>query len=519
MLSLRLGRLVKTYEKTGAPAVRLACGTAAGARGIALNIMLFALKLLAGLLSGSIAVTADAFNNLSDAGSSLITLIGFRLSGKRADPTHPFGHGRIEYVAGLIVSMMIILMGVELLKSSVEAIVSPEEVAFSTLTVGILIVSVLVKGYMWSYNRLLSAKLESSMMKAAAADSLSDAVSTGVVLAAMLLARATGLDADGWAGLLVSLFIIISGLGAARDTVNPFGHGRIEYVAGLIVSMMIILMGVELLKSSVEAIVSPEEVAFSTLTVGILIVSVLVKGYMWSYNRLLSAKLESSMMKAAAADSLSDAVSTGVVLAAMLLARATGLDADGWAGLLVSLFIIISGLGAARDTVNPLLGGPPDPTLVERIRREALQTRCVSGLHDLIVHDYGPGRRMISLHVEVPSDGDILLMHDEITLLEQRLKRDLDCEAVIHMDPVVAGDCRTTYLRSRVGDVLTQAIDPRIRLHDFRVEDRAGRVEVTFDVVVPYNVAGSEDELRRQIEHIVEGLDENFHAIATIDRG
>lgn len=387
MLSLRLGRLVKTYEKTGAPAVRLACGTAAGARGIALNIMLFALKLLAGLLSGSIAVTADAFNNLSDAGSSLITLIGFRLSGKRADPTHPFGHGRIEYVAGLIVSMMIILMGVELLKSSVEAIVSPEEVAFSTLTVGILIVSVLVKGYMWSYNRLLSAKLESSMMKAAAADSLSDAVSTGVVLAAMLLARATGLDADGWAGLLVSLFIIISGL------------------------------------------------------------------------------------------------------------------------------------GAARDTVNPLLGGPPDPTLVERIRREALQTRCVSGLHDLIVHDYGPGRRMISLHVEVPSDGDILLMHDEITLLEQRLKRDLDCEAVIHMDPVVAGDCRTTYLRSRVGDVLTQAIDPRIRLHDFRVEDRAGRVEVTFDVVVPYNVAGSEDELRRQIEHIVEGLDENFHAIATIDRG
>ncbi len=387
MLSLWLARLVRAYERNGDPASRLACGTAAGALGVALNILLFSLKLIAGVLSGSIAVIADAFNNLSDAGSSVITLIGFRLSGKRADPTHPFGHGRIEYVAGLIVSMIIIIMGAELLKSSVEAIFAPESVAFSALTAGIL--------------------------------------------------------------------------------------------------------------------------AFS----------VLVKGYMWGYNRLLAKKLDSSAMKAAAADSLSDAVATAVVLAAMLIARFAGLNIDGWAGLAVSLFIIASGIGAARDTVNPLLGMPPDPELVERIKSEALSTRYVMGLHDLVVHDYGPGRRMITLDVEVPADGDILLMHDEITALEQRLRRDLDCEAVIHMDPVVEGDRRTAALQCRVSELLAQSIDPRVRLHDFRAEDRDGRVELIFDAVVPYDVNRSEEALRSDINAAISALGSDYHTTVTIDRG
>ena len=376
MLSLWLARLVRAYERSGDPASRLACGTAAGALGVALNILLFALKLAAGLLSGSIAVVADAFNNLSDAGSSVITLIGFRLSGKRADPTHPFGHGRIEYVAGLIVSMIVIVMGAE-----------------------------------------------------------------------------------------------------------------------------------------------PESVAFSALTAGILAFSVLVKGYMWGYNRLLAKKIDSSAMKAAAADSLSDAVATAVVLAAMLIARFAGLNIDGWAGLAVSLFIIASGIGAARDTVNPLLGMPPDPELVERIKSEALSTRYVMGLHDLVVHDYGPGRRMITLDVEVPADGDILLMHDEITALEQRLRRDLDCEAVIHMDPVVEGDRRTAALQCRVSELLAQSIDPRVRLHDFRAEDRDGRVELIFDAVVPYDVNRSEEALRSDINAAISTLGSDYHTTVTIDRG
>ncbi len=387
MLSLWLARLVRAYERNGDPASRLACGTAAGALGVALNILLFALKLAAGLLSGSIAVVADAFNNLSDAGSSVITLIGFRLSGKRADPTHPFGHGRIEYVAGLIVSMIVIVMGAELLKSSAEAIFAPQGTAFSALTAGIL--------------------------------------------------------------------------------------------------------------------------AFS----------VLVKGYMWGYNSLLARKLDSSAMKAAAADSLSDAVATGVVLAAMLIARMTNLNIDGWAGLAVSIFIIVSGVGAARDTVNPLLGMPPDPELVERIKREALSTPYIMGLHDLVVHDYGPGRRMITLHAEVPAEGDILLMHDEITALEQRLKRDLDCEAVIHMDPVVSGDRRAAALQCRVSELLAQAIDPRVRLHDFRAEDRGGHVELSFDAVVPYDVDRGEEALRSDIDAAISELGEGYHTTVTIDRG
>lgn len=387
MLKLLTRLFIRDSENVRDARVRRAYGTLCGVYGILLNILLFAGKYFAGMISGSVAITADAFNNLSDAGSSVITLIGFRLSGKRADPTHPFGHGRIEYVAGLIVSMIVIVMGAELLKSSAEAIFAPESVAFSALTAGIL--------------------------------------------------------------------------------------------------------------------------AFS----------VLVKGYMWGYNSLLAKKLDSSAMKAAAADSLSDAVATSVVLAAMLIARFAGLNIDGWAGLAVSLFIIVSGVGAARDTVNPLLGMPPDPELVERIKSEALSTRYVMGLHDLVVHDYGPGRRMITLDVEVPADGDILLMHDEITALEQRLRRDLDCEAVIHMDPVVEGDRRTAALRCRVSELLAQSIDPRVRLHDFRAEDRDGRVELIFDAVVPYDVNRSEEALRSDINAAISALGSDYHTTVTIDRG
>ena len=387
MLSLWLARLVRTYEKNGDTASRLACGTVAGALGVALNILLFILKFSAGLLSGSIAVVADAFNNLSDAGSSVITLIGFRLSGRRADPTHPFGHGRIEYIAGLIVSMIVIVMGAELLKSSVQTIFAPEDTTFSPLTAGILTFSVLVKGYMWGYNSLLAKKLDSSAMKAAATDSLSDAVATTVVLAAMLIASSASVSVDGWAGLAVSLFIIVSGV------------------------------------------------------------------------------------------------------------------------------------GAARDTVNPLLGMTPDPELVEQIRQETLSTPYVLGLHDLVVHDYGPGRRMITLHAEVPAEGNIVLMHDEITSLEQRLRRDLDCEAVIHMDPVVRGDRRTAALQCRVSELLAQSIDPRIRLHDFRADDREGHVELSFDAVVPYDVNRSEEELKCDIDAALSELGTDYHTTVTIDRG
>ena len=221
MVSLLARLFIKEQNDAKDPAVRQAYGILCGAVGIFLNLCLFAGKFLAGTVSNSIAITADAFNNLSDAGSSIITLIGFKMAGQKPDPSHPFGHGRIEYVSGLLVSVVILLMGVELLKSSVSKILHPEELAFSPIALGILLCSILVKCYMFLYNRKLGKRLDSSAMLATATDSLSDTMATTVVLIATVTGHFTGLAIDGWCGVLVGLFICYAGYGAARDTVSP----------------------------------------------------------------------------------------------------------------------------------------------------------------------------------------------------------------------------------------------------------------------------------------------------------
>ena len=221
MISLLASFFIKESADEKRPAVRQAYGILCGAVGIFLNLCLFAGKFLAGTLSNSIAITADAFNNLSDAGSSIITLIGFKMAGQKADPTHPFGHGRIEYVSGLLVSVVILLMGMELLKSSFAKILHPEELAFSPLVLAILLCSILVKCYMFLYNRKLGKRLDSTAMMATATDSLSDMMATTVVLAATVIGHFSGFAIDGWCGVLVGLFICYAGYGAARDTVSP----------------------------------------------------------------------------------------------------------------------------------------------------------------------------------------------------------------------------------------------------------------------------------------------------------
>ena len=221
MVNFLIKHLIPHSDQTGDPAVREAYGTLAGCVGICLNVLLFIGKFVAGSIVGSIAVTADAFNNLSDAGSSLITLFGFRLAGKRPHSDHPFGHGRIEYVAGLIVSLLIILMGVTLARESLDKMLHPQDVTFSLLSAGILAASILVKLYMFSYNRALSKKLNSSTLKATATDSLSDAFATLAVLISMIISHLTGLRIDGYAGILVALMILWGGFGAARDTISP----------------------------------------------------------------------------------------------------------------------------------------------------------------------------------------------------------------------------------------------------------------------------------------------------------
>ena len=329
MITLLSKIFIKGSDDISSPAVRKAYGMLCSIVGILLNILLFAGKYIAGTIAGSIAVTADAFNNLSDAGSSVITLLGFRMASKKPDPDHPFGHGRIEYLSGLAVSMIIIVVGVQL-----------------------------------------------------------------------------GLE-------------------------------------------------------SIDKIRTPEAVDASLLPMLILVASICVKGYMFLYNRRLGKKLSSPAMEATAMDSLSDSVATAAVLLATLVGRFTGLKIDGWCGVLVAAFILWSGINAVKDTLDPLLGTPPTHEFVQRIRDLVMAHGTILGIHDLIVHDYGPGRVMISLHAEVPANEDVLALHDEIDNVEKELREKLGCDAVIHMDPVVTDDGVTEETRHRV-QTLVHCIDDAI---------------------------------------------------------
>ena len=345
------------------PAVRQRYGLLSGGVGILLNLLLSAGKFLAGLLTGSIAVTADAFNNLSDAGSSVVTLAGFRLAAKQADDDHPFGHGRIEYLTGLLVAAAILLVGVELARTSLEKILQPEAVDFSWLSVGILCASILVKLWMSAFNRRLSRRIGSAAMAATAADSLSDVVATSAVLLGTL------------AGHFFSLRI------------------------------------------------------------------------------------------------------------------------DGWVGILVAAFILRAGWEAAKDTLDPLLGQSPDPNLVESIQKAVLAHPQVTGVHDLIIHDYGPGRRMMSLHAEVPMDADVLEVHDVIDNIERELKETFHIEAVIHMDPIATKDPQTNALREKMA-ALVREIDPAMTIHDFRMTVGPDHQNLIFDVVVPHKCPLSDEEVK-----------------------
>ena len=384
MISILAKLFLKTDGKAEAE-VRKAYGILCGAVGIGLNILLFLLKFLAGTISGSIAITADAFNNLSDAGSSVVTTLGFQLAGQKPDSDHPFGHGRIEYLSGLAVSMLIFLMGFELAKTSVEKIRNPVPVEFSALVAVILCASIGVKLYMSFYNRRLGKKLNSSAMLATAADSLSDCVSTAAVLVATLV-----------------------------------GH-------------------------------------FS------------------------------------------------------------GLMIDGWMGILVAVFILWSGFNAARDTINPLLGVPPTKEFVEEIRDLVMSHPQVVGIHDLIVHDYGPGRLMISLHAEVSARGDILVIHDEIDNVEKELREKLGCHAVIHMDPIVVDDAVTNEAKNKIA-TLIHCIDDEIHIHDFRMVVGNTHTNVIFDAVVPHGFRLTDSEVETKIQTAVRTLDGNYYAVVQVER-
>ena len=365
------------------PKARRRCGMMSGGIGIALNLLLFLGKLLAGIATASIAVTADAFNNLSDAASSVVTLVGFRLASQEADEEHPFGHGRMEYLAGLVVAILILLVGTELAQSSIQKIIHPEPVVFSPLSAAILAVSVGVKLWMFWFNRGLSRQIDSAALAATAADSLSDSAATGILLL----------------GLVAGHFL--------------------------------------------------------------------------------------------------------------------SLPLDGWLGLAVALFILRTGWGAAKDTVDPLLGRPMDRALAEDIDRIVLGHQYILGIHDLVYHDYGPGRAMMSFHAEVPADADLLEIHDVIDHVERELKARHHIETCIHMDPVVR-DGRTEDLRQQAAR-LARDIDPTLSIHDFRVTAGPIHTNILFDVVVPYGFRLTDAQVRTALTQGLKGLSDRYFPVIQVD--
>ena len=372
--------------------VRSAYGVLSGCFGIFLNLVLFTIKLTFGLLAHAVSLQADAFNNLGDAGSSVISLFGFRLAAKKPDRDHPYGHGRFEYIAGMFVSIAIILMGWSLFRNALDIVIHGGEPAYAAHfwpSVCVMGVSILTKLYMFHYNRALAKRFDSPALKAVAFDSLSDTAATTAVLISALITRFVKLP----------------------DWIRP----------------------------------------------------------------------------------------------------------DAWSGILVSLFILYTGLKSIRETTAPLLGRRPDPAFVSAIRDAALSFEGIGGVHDVIVHDYGPGRVFVSLHAEVSADADVRDIHEVIDNAERYLSEQFRCSATIHMDPIITDDPETAKLLAQAKAIVS-GVDAAMSIHDFRVTRGPQHKTLLFDVAVPYAYAGSDGALADRIEATIADEIPGCRAAVTIDR-
>ena len=343
------------------------------------------------------------------------------------------------------------------------------------------------------------------------------------------LAKSVAVTADAFnnladAGSSVITIIGFRLAGQKPDKEHPFGHGRFEYIAGLLVSAAIILMGVELLKTSVEKIIAPQAVEFSVLTAVILVFSVAVKIYMAVYNGSLGKKLAAPALAAAAKDSLSDSIATAVVLVSSAVGHFLRINIDGWCGAAVAVFVLRAGIMSVRDTLAPLLGTEPDPEFVKRINDIVLSYPEISAIHDLIIHDYGPGRQIISLHAEMPTESgsDIFKLHDIVDNAERRLRQELGCDATIHLDPVAAEDEQTQMLHERMEAALFE-INSGLTMHDFRIVPGPTHTNLIFDVVVPYDNKMPQAEILEKIEYAAAELPSGknggkYYAVVRFDR-
>ena len=344
----------------------------------------------------------------------------------------------------------------------------------------------------------------------------------GSKLAVGKLAGSMSITADGLNNLsdAASSIVTLTGFKLAEkpaDKEHPYGHARFEYLASLTVSVMILFIGFELAKSSVEKALHPVAVEFSLLSMLVLIASILVKLYMFYYNRSLSKKLESAAMKATSADSLSDTVATTLVLAATLISKYTGLLLDGWFGILVGLFIVYTGGSTLKETIDLLLGQPPKQEFIDEIKEIVLGHSLVYGVHDLIVHDYGPGRVMISLHAEVAVDGDIQDIHEQIDHIEHELQEKLHCSATIHMDPIVTDDREVLAMKDKV-EKIVHNLDETFSIHDFRMVKGTTRTNLIFDVEVPRKTSYTDNEIMNSLKEQIHKLSgSRYFAVIQID--
>ena len=388
MTDLLCKLFVKNYRDTTNPRVRSLYGTMVSIVGIILNLLLFGAKFLVGTLFGSLSIVADAVNNLSDAGSQIISLISFRISAKPADREHPFGHARIEYVASMIVSFLILYIGLDLLLESVNKIIHPELPERSWVAVGVLTGSILVKLWLAFFNRKIGKRIDSAVMKATAQDSLSDVFSTLAVLIATLI-------------LLL----------------------------------------------------------FPQITVNL----------------------------------------------------------DAYMGVIVAILILIAGFKILNETKNSILGEAPSEEIVEKIHQTVANYPEALGIHDLVVHNYGPGHIIAALHIEVDGKEDIFVTHDMIDNIERDLRRNCGIEATIHMDPIVTDDERINALKRRV-QAAVKEIDPSIRIHDFRFVEGATHTNLIFDVAVPFEVKMSDEEIRRAVADQISRMEPTYFTVVTVDR-
>lgn len=303
------------------------------------------------------------------------------------------------------------------------------------------------------------------------------------------------------------------------DSKHPYGHGRIEYLAGLAVAAVILIMGFELFRDSIGKVLHPQDTEFSYVVIFILLASILVKCYMAYYNYSIGKEIDSAAVRAAAMDSMSDCIATGAVLVTTVLNHLYGWQLDGYCGILVSFFIMYSGIQAARDSVDPLLGIEPDEEFLQQIEDISLSfDENIVGIHDLMVHDYGPGRKIISLHAEVPADSNMIQIHDVIDNLEKKLSKDLGCMATIHMDPVAVNDPEVRELKHKVADLAKEVLDA-ITIHDFRVVKGDTHTNLIFDMVVPFSCKCTDREMADMVAgKIKEKLGNNYYAVIDVDR-